>query len=86
MSKEFLSHLSILLVNYDNFGTFLHGCEGKSEILDRVWDKQKGKKIFLPERRSREGKRIIFLPDCEFHTGSRISILPKQPCKRYILI
>ncbi len=26
--------------------TFLHGCEGKSEILDRVWDKQEGKKNF----------------------------------------
>ena len=61
MSKEFLSHLSILLVNYDNFGTFLHGCEGKSEILDRVWDKQKGKKNFLARAAKPQGQENNFL-------------------------
>jgi len=57
------------------YGTFLPGWEGKSEIIARVWASRRARKIFLPERRSRKGKRIIFLPDCAVpHKGNNFTL------------
>ena len=48
-------------IEHDIRMSLLHGCLGKSEILDLVWDSQSGKKIILLPLRLRRSGRKIFL-------------------------